>query len=324
MPLLSCSSYAAPVWLPGAHAQTIFPSLFRKLPELPFKRASIPTPDGDRIALDMLWAGEKQGESVIILSHGLEGYSRRKYMRGMCRIFAKQRWDSVARNFRGCGEPNLTSGLYHSGQTEDIHTTVLYCLKLGYEQIALVGFSMGGNQVLKYLGEAPDRVPAQVVAAVVFSVPCHLPEAAEVLDQPGNAVYMRYFLKTLREKVRQKHVLYPELYPLDGLDAMRAFAEFDARYTAPIHGFASAHDYWEKAACLPYLPHIAIPSLLINARNDPFLSEGCYPVNIARQSRFLFLEIPNSGGHVGFTSRLGETAYWSETRAVEFFKQYLP
>jgi predicted alpha/beta-fold hydrolase len=272
----------------------------------------------------MLLAGEKRGRSVIILSHGLEGNSGREYIRGMCRMFAAQGWDSVARNFRGCGgEPNLVPGLYHSGQTEDVYATVLYCLESGYERIALVGFSMGGNQVLKYLGESPGMVPPQVVAAMAFSVPCHLPEAARVLDQPGNAVYMRYFLRSLREKVRQKHALYPELYPLEGLEAMRSFAEFDGQYTAPIHGFASARDYWEKAACLPHLPHIAVPSLLINARNDPFLSNDCYPVDIAQQSRFLFLEMPDSGGHVGFTSRLGETAYWSETRAVEFFKPYL-
>jgi predicted alpha/beta-fold hydrolase len=325
MPLLPCSSYAAPIWLPGGHAQTIFPSLLRSLPELSFNRAFIPTPDGDRIALDMLPAGEKQGKSVVILSHGLEGSSKRKYMRGMCRIFAAQGWDCAARNFHGCGgEPNLTPGLYHSGQTEDLHTTVLYCLELGYERIALVGFSMGGNQVLKYLGEEPDRVPGRVAAAAVFSVTCHLPGAARVLDQPGNAVYMRYFLRTLRKKVRQKHALYPELYPLDGLEAIRTFAEFDGRYTAPIHGFASARDYWEKAASLPHLPRIAVPALLVNARNDPFLSKDCYPVHTARQSRFLFLEMPDNGGHVGFTSRLGETVYWSETRAVEFFRQYLP
>ena len=324
MPLLSCSSYVAPAWLPGGHVQTIFPALFRKLPDVPFKRTAIPTPDGDRIVLDTLHAGEKQGRSVVILSHGLEGDSRRKYMRGMCRIFAAQGWDSVARNFRGCGgEPNLTPGLYHSGQTEDVHTTVLHCLELGYERIALAGFSMGGNQILKYLGEGPDRIPPQLVAAVVFSVPCHLPGAAVTLDHIGNAVYMRYFLQSLREKVRKKHAVYPELYPLGGLEAMRTFAEFDGQYTAPIHGFASARDYWEKAACLPHLPHIALPSLLVNARNDPFLSEGCYPVDTARQSRFLFLEMPDSGGHVGFPSCLGKAVYWSETRAVEFFKQFL-
>ena len=330
MPLLS-SSYAAPVWLPGGHAQTIFPSLFRSLPEVPFTRTAIPTPDGDRIVLDTLLAGERQTREqrgVVILSHGLEGNTHRKYMRGMCRACAAQGWDTVARNFRGCGgEPNLTPGLYHSGQTIDVHTTVLHCLTLGYERIALAGFSMGGNQVLKYLGEDPAGVPAQVVAAAVFSVPCDLPGAARVLDEPGNAVYMRYFLKSLREKVRQKHALYPELYPLEGLEAMRTFAEFDGQYTAPVHGFASARDYWERGACLPHLPRIAVPTLLVNAQNDPFLSEGCYPVDTARQSESLFLEMPAGGGHVGFTSRLSfsmsEALYWSETRAVEFLRPYL-
>lgn len=321
MPLLPGSSYTAPVWLPGGHAQTIFPSLFRRVPELSFKRVGIPTPDGDVIFIDMLRAGASRSRTVVILSHGLEGDSRRGYIRGMCRVFAGQGWDCAARNFRGCGgEPNRTPGLYHGGQTEDVHTAVLYCLESGYERVMLVGFSMGGNQVLKYLGECPDTVPAQVAAAAVFSVPCHLPGAAQTLDQPGNAVYVRHFLHSLRRKVRQKHALYPELYPLHGLDAIRTFAEFDQRYTAPVHGFASAREYWEKAACLPHLHRIAVPALLVNARNDPFLSDRCRPVDTARQSRFLFLELPGTGGHVGFTSRLGENACWSETRAVEFLR----
>jgi predicted alpha/beta-fold hydrolase len=299
-----------------------------RIPKLPFIREQLELADGDFIFVDWLYSSGQEGKranKLAILSHGLEGDSTRAYMRALAIACVRRGYDVAARNFRGCGgEPNLTPGLYHSGQTEDVHATVLHCLKLGYERIALLGFSMGGNQTLKYLGENPGRIPSQLVAAAAFSVPCHLPGAAIRLDQPGNAVYMRYFLKTLREKVRQKHAVHPKLYPLDGLEAMRTFAEFDGQYTAPIHGFASALDYWEKAACLPCLPHIAVPALLVNSRNDPFLSEDCYPVDTARQSRFLFLEIPDNGGHVGFASRLGATAYWSETRAVEFFRQFLP
>lgn len=325
MPCLQTSTYQAPKWLPSGHSQTIFPSLFRRVPQVAFTRGKLTTSDGDFIILDRHTVdGHRDGgepKTVVLLSHGLEGNSRRKYMRGMCLAFAAQGWDCLSRNFRACGgQMNLTPGMYHSGQTEDLHTVINHCLDLGYERVLLVGFSMGGNQTLKYLGEDPGRVPPQVAGAVVFSVPCDLPGAAVVLDEPRNAVYMRYFLRTLRQKVRLKHPLFPELYPLDGLDGMRTFAEFDERYTAPVHGFSSALDYWQKAACLPHLHRIQAPTLLVNAGNDPFLSPECYPVAVAEKSARFFLEIPEEGGHVGFSSPLGIKPYWSETRAVEFFR----
>lgn len=328
MPCLRKSTYRAPRWLPGGHSQTIFPSLFRCVPQVAFTRGRLTTFDGDFILLDTCSAGRSLGDdaprTVAILSHGLEGDSRRKYMRGMCLAFAAEGWDCVARNFRACGgQMNLAPGMYHSGQTDDLHAVVEHCLRLGYERVLLAGFSMGGNQTLKYLGEDPDRVPPQVTAAVAFSVPCNLPGAAKVLDRPQNAVYMRYFLRTLRRKVRMKHPLFPELYPLDGLDAIRTFAEFDSRYTAPIHGFNSAAEYWQKSACLPHLHSIRVPTLLVNAGNDPFLSSQCSPADVAEESAVFYLERPEEGGHVGFASPLGTKRYWSEARAVEFFRKVL-
>ena len=320
MPVLPHSSYTAPVWLPGGHAQTIFPSLFRRIEPLPFARSRLETPDGDCILIDTLLAGPAPARTVVILSHGLEGDSRRKYIRGMCRVFTALGWDCVSRNFRACGgELNRLPGMYHSGQTDDIHTVVRHVITAGYEAVLLVGFSMGGNQTLKYLGEEPERVPDQVRGAAVFSVPCHLPGAAVVLDKPGNTVYMRYFMRTLRKKVRIKHALFPELYPLDGLDSIHTFREFDNRYTAPVHGFASASDYWERAACLPHLGGVRVPALLVNAKNDPFLSAQCYPVSAAERNPALTLEMPEHGGHVGFCSTPGKGSYWSEERAAAFF-----
>ena len=320
MPVLPNSSYRAPLWLPGAHAQTIFPSLFRRIAALPFVRSRLETPDGDSILLDTLRAGASRSRTAVILSHGLEGDSRRKYIRGMCRVFTALGWDCVSRNFRSCGgEMNRLPGMYHSGQTDDIHAVVRHVIGLGYEAVVLVGFSMGGNQTLKYLGEDPDRVPPQVRGAAVFAVPCNLPGAALALDRRDNAIYMRYFLRSLREKGRIKHVTYPELYPLEGLDAMRTFAEFDNRYTARVHGFASARDYWERTACLPHLENIRVPALLVNAKNDPFLSPQCFPARSAMKNDALFLEMPEEGGHVGFCPPLGSRDYWSEQRAAAFF-----
>ena len=321
MPYLSTSSYKAPFWLPGGHIQTIFPNLFRKEEPVSMQRTRIPTPDGDEICLDTALSASNPARIAVILSHGLEGDSSRHYIAGMCRVFTAMGWDCAARNFRSCGgEMNKTEIMYHSGDTDDLHTVVEHCLGLGYNHLLLVGFSMGGNQVLKYLGEQPFRVPAAVRAAVTFSVPCDLPGAAVQLGKLRNRVYMRYFMKTLREKVRIKHAQFPYLYPLKGLDRITTFAEFDERYTAPIHGFSSAEDYWRRASSLPYLHRIRIPTLLVNARNDPFLSPRCSPVSIAENSPVFFLETPSDGGHVGFTSALGDGSYWSELRAVNFFR----
>jgi predicted alpha/beta-fold hydrolase len=323
MPYLSTSSYKAPFWLRGGHAQTIFPSVCRKTPSITFDRLRVSTPDKDVITINLTRAGESRGECAVVISHGLEGDAQRKYMRGMCLAMTKQGWDAVSRNFRCCGgETNRTHVMYHSGETDDLHAVILYCLRLGYRRILLAGFSMGGNQVLKYLGENPDRVPPQVRAAAVFSVPCHLPGSAAELDKPHNRVYMNYFLKSLREKVKDKHASFPNLYPLGNLERIRTFAEFDERYTAPIHGFTSAKDYWQRASSLPWLGAIRIPTLLVNAANDPFLSPECYPRDLAEGSPAFFLEIPAQGGHVGFTSGLGVKAYWSESRAAEFLSRY--
>lgn len=320
MPHLDASDYRPPVWLPGGHAQTIFPALFRTIGKLPFKRVRIDTPDHDHFDLDILSCGQKPARGAVILSHGLEGDSRRKYIRGMCRALAGLGWDCVARNFRACGGAiNKASCMYHSGETGDLRLTVDYCLKAGYERVLLVGFSMGGNQTLKYLGEDPDQVPPQVAGAAAFSVPCDLVGSARELARPANAVYMLYFLRTLRMKVRLKHASYPDLYPLKGLEAISSFKEFDDSYTAPVHGFASAEDYWRKSSSLQFLSGIRVPTLLVNAWNDPFLSPECYPTDIARKSRFLTLETPAHGGHVGFVPPFGQEMYWSEQRAAQFF-----
>lgn len=327
MPYLAGSKYRAPLWLPGGHAQTIFPALFRRVPKPAAQRVRLATPEGDDILLDVVNAAKygvsPQARVAAILSHGLEGNSRRAYMRGMCLALAACGWDVVARNLPTCGgEMNKAPTMYHSGQTDDLHRTVEYCLETGYGRLLLVGFSLGGNQTLKYLGENPARVPEAVAGAAVFSVPCDLAASAGVLDRPGNFLYRQYFFKGLRHKIRLKNSLYPELYPLDGLGTVRTFAEFDNRYTAPVHGFSSAEDYWKKASSLPCLKNIAVPTLLVNARNDPFLSSACFPVEQARQHHFLTLEIPRSGGHVGFSSA-GNAPYWSEQRAVEFFRGIL-
>lgn len=320
MPVCFASSYRAPFFLRNGHAQTVFPVLFRPRPDVEQGRERLNLPDGDFIDLDLTPADPfAPFRGVAIVSHGLEGNSRRRYVQGMARALAASGWDVVARNFRGCGdETNRLPCMYHSGETNDLHATVEFCLQRGYRRVALVGFSMGGNQTLKYLGENPDRVPAAVVGAVVFSVPCDLVGAAAVLDRPSNRIYMEYFLRSLRGKMRQKAALFPGMFDLSGLDAMRTFAEFDERFTAPLHGFASALDYWRRSGCLSVLPDVRVPALLVNACDDPFMSPGCFPEAAAARNPALHLEMPRSGGHVGFVTMNARNRYWSEDRASAF------
>ena len=322
MPLIEPSSYHPPFLLRSGNLLTLWGSKLRRFSlqwEPFFTRIRLETPDGDFIDVDKLPSlPGTQSDRLVILSHGLEGNSRRKYMRGMAEAFRQAGWDVLARNFRGCsGEENRTEKLYHSGETDDLHCTVLYAASCGYTRIVLVGFSMGGCQTLKYLGENPARVPAAVIGGIGISVPCDLEGSAERLALPSRKLYMEYFLRTLRQKIRAKASRFPDSFDPTMLSKIHTFNEFDELYTAPLYGFASARDYWRRASCAPVLAGIKVPSLIVNAADDPFLSSGCFPRSLAMQSRLLTLEIPVHGGHVGFVSS-NPQCYWSESRAVEF------
>lgn len=326
------SSYYAPVWLRNGHVQTLWPVLFRPKGRLAYERQRISTPDGDVIDLDILPArpADSAAPSVpspqraVIISHGLEGNSQRAYVRGMACAFQQAGWGVIARNMRGCaGEPNRTRRITHMGDTDDVHTTVVHALTLGYTQLVLVGFSMGGNQSLNYLCEKPCRVPAAVRAAVAVSVPCDLGSAVEVLSRPSRRLYMEYFLRTLREKMRQKAAQFADFPDVSTVDSMRTFGEFDGHFTAPVHGFSSAMDYWTRSSCGPLLHRLTVPTLLINAADDPFLTPQCYPWDVARDTPHLHLEVPHSGGHVGFVTLHSNNVYWTERRAVAFVAEQL-
>ncbi len=322
MPVVHHSTYSSPLWLRNGHIQTIWPMLFRNPPLPALWRTRLDTPDNDFIDVDFIPAcAGIRSPRIAILSHGLEGNSTRRYMLGMAQALNARGWDVAARNFRGCsGEANRTLQMYHGGETDDLHLVVQHCAARGYTSIALVGFSMGGNQTLKYLGERGRTIPAQVKAAVAVSVPCDMEGAAEVLSRPSRAPYMSYFLRPLREKIAAKHAQFPDRLSLDGLERIRTFNEFDERYTAPLHGFDSARHYWRESGCLRFLEHIGVPFLLINAADDPFLSPGCYPLQLAQTHPAMTLEMPRWGGHVGFVT-LWHELYWSENRAADFLEQ---
>lgn len=322
MPLISNSTYSAPVFMGNGHVQTIFPQLLRWVPTVGYERERIATPDDDFLDLDWSKVGSNQ---LAILSHGLEGSSTRTYIRGMVRALNQHGFDALAWNFRGCsGEPNRTLRFYHSGETQDLQTVIRHVQQQGvYKNVALVGFSLGGNMTLKYLGQSGHEVPSLIKCAVVFSVPCDLTAASLQMARPENALYMERFLKMLHQKIRAKMITMPGQISDTGYDQIKSFKDFDDRYTAPLHGFKSAEDYWQRASSKPWLPHIAIPTLLVNAQNDPFLAGSCYPIREAREHPSFFLETPESGGHVGFITFNAKGRYWSEARALEFLNGIL-
>lgn len=314
MPVIA-STYTSPRWLRNGHLQTILPALLRRGGKVAYRRERLELPDGDFLDLDWLSAGRKR---LAVLSHGLEGDSDAGYIRGMASALQALGWDVLAWTFRGCGfDPNRLLRFYHSGETSDLAAVVAHAAPR-YERLALVGFSLGGNMTLKYLGEAPPH-PA-IAAAVAVSAPVDLASSARALDQRrGNRIYLRRFLKTLIAKVEAKAIHFPGQIDTAGISRIGTFQEFDDRYTARLHGFRDASDYWARSSARPYLTGIAVPTLLLNARDDPFLPPECFPVAEAEMNPHLFLEAPPHGGHVGFlASAHKRERTWAERRAVEF------
>ena len=291
----------------------MFPTLFRKIDMPAYVRERITTADNDFLDVDI--AGVSSSRAVI-LCHGLEGSSKSKYILGMAQIFNKNGWDAVAMNYRSCsGEPNKSVSFYHSGLTADLDQ-VIKTIGSRYTQLVLIGFSLGGNLVLKYVGERGSALPDKIKKAVAISVPCDLTSSAVELDKPHNFIYNKRFIKKLAAKVKAKKNIMPDKIDIEPLDKIKSLNDFDDCYTAPLSGFKDAHDYWSRCSSRQFLPGIKIPTLIINAHDDPFLGEGCFPWKEAAENDFLELEVPRYGGHVGFVS--DSEIYWSEERTLQF------
>lgn len=313
MPIVH-STFRAPALLRNGHVQTIVGAFLRRGRKTRFRRERLELADDD--FLDLRWL--RQGrERLAILSHGLEGSADQGYIRGMSATLADAGWDVLAWNFRGCGdEPNRLVRLYHSGATEDLSAVVEHAAR-SYSRIALVGFSLGGNLTLKYMGEAPPH--DSILAAVAISAPVDLAASARMLDQRwSNRFYLRRFIGSLVSKVEAKAVRFPGEIDAKGSRALRTFQEFDDRYTSRLHGFRDAADYWQQSSARQFLHRITQPTLLLNAQNDPFLAPECFPFPEAEENPCLFLEVPESGGHLGFLEFAGGLRPWFEHRVVEF------
>ncbi|MCU0442227.1 MAG: alpha/beta fold hydrolase [Bacteroidia bacterium] len=319
MPIVA-SSFNGNKWFKGKHAETIIPALFRSV-SVQYTRTCLELVDGDFIDLDWHRIGNRK---LMVLFHGLEGSAQSQYIKGFVRYFSQRGYDCCAVNFRGCsGQPNRLLRSYHSGATDDIDAVMNHIANEKYDILVSVGFSLGGNVLLKYLGEKKYPIPTALKAAIAFSVPCDLEASAYVMAGWQNKVYMQRFLKSLDNKMRQKALQFPEAVDLSALGTIRTFHEFDNLYTGPMHGFKNAQAYYQACNSLQFLAAIQHPVCLVNAKNDPFLAPSCFPISQAKTNPYLFLEMPQYGGHVGFSEGLPNQQYWSEKRAEAFINEVI-
>jgi len=307
------SKYSPPFFLFNAHLETIYPALLRRVSITPYTRERIETPDKDFLDLDWL---KQQSEELVIISHGLEGNTGRPYVKGMAKAFFEKGYDVLAWNFRGCSdEMNRQLRFYHSGATDDLETVIDHVQrKKQYTAIYCIGFSLGGNLTLKFLGE--KERPAVIKKAILFSVPLHLHSSCEKISLPSNRIYATRFLKSLKNKIMLKSSMMPGLNTKD-LARIKTIMDFDNEYTAPLHGYKDAADYYTKCSAINFLSGIKIPTMVINTKNDPFLSKECFPAEYLN-SVPVTLEIPLRGGHVGFAQINKNGLYWSEQRALDW------
>jgi predicted alpha/beta-fold hydrolase len=321
MPILSSSYTQVPLFYLNGHFETILPSIWRKIEGVNYEREKIDTPDGDFLNLDWSSVGS---ERLLVVSHGLEGDSQRHYARALVKLFNQQGIDVLVWNNRSCGgegELNLQPVLYHHGSSQDLDSVVQHVLATKrFSELYLAGISMGGAQTLNYLGKKGEDVPSILKKAAVYSTPVHLPSSAATLRRPVNRFYKQKFLGKLKKKMEAKGKQYPGLIDLERLPHVRDFDEFDTHYTAKLHGFVDAADFYEKASPHTRLKGICIPTLILNAANDPLLGKECYPIAFAQGSSDIFLEMPKRGGHTGFTIPNSEFNY-AEYRLLEFLIQ---
>jgi uncharacterized protein len=318
MPIIE-STYKPPFWAKKSFVSTVFSGLARKVDGVNQTRERILLPDTDFLDLDWSYAQEKSNK-IIILLHGLEGTAQRPYITGSAKLFNDNGIDAIAVNFRGCsGEPNLLFRSYHSGATEDLEAVVQHVLSKGqYDEIYIKGISLGANMVLKYVGEGRE-LPTELKSVIAVSTPCDLKGSCEELLSLKNKHYAIRFLAHLKDKLKPKLEQFPNNISVTDFDSIKTLIHFDEVYTSKAHGFKDALDYYEKASCLQYLPNIKVPSLIINALNDSFLSAECYPIKEAKHNSNLFLEMPKYGGHVGFINK--GNVYYNELRALDFVNQ---
>jgi predicted alpha/beta-fold hydrolase len=314
------STYQAPWWLPGGHLQTIVAAL-RPPRRVASSRERWDTPDGDFIDVD--FAGPANAKRTLAVFHGLEGSADSSYARGIARAASTAGWRVALPHFRGCsGEPNRLARAYHSGDSEELDW-ILRRLHAVAGRLRVVGISLGGNVLLKWLGEQGAAAGAGGARAAAVSAPLDLRAAGNALDRGLNRMlYTRMFLKSMKASARAKVATHDLPVDTARVAAARTLREFDDAYTAPLHGFRDVNDYWTRASSAPWLSQIRVPTLVLNAKNDPFLPRAALEAATRGVSSAVLLESPDTGGHVGFLEgpfpgRPG----WLARRLLEFLSQ---
>ncbi|CAB1275733.1 hydrolase [Candidatus Nitrosacidococcus tergens] len=319
--MIISSDFQAPWWLSNPHLQTIWGARFRTRPKTLLLWERLELPDGD--FLDLTWSGQGKGPIVIIL-HGLEGSYRSRYASGMLTAIAYQGWRGVLMHFRGCsGEPNRLNRGYHSGDTVDFQT-VLNMLQEREPNtpLAAIGYSLGGNVLLKWLGTQIKQ--NSLKSAVGVSIPFDLQQAAQQLSQRSSRIYQIALIRTLKRSMRRKFSNKNCPFNLKALRKVQTFEEFDNLVTAPLHGFKDAYDYWQQSSCKQFLAGIKTPTLILHSKDDPFLPQTAIPSE-TDLSDSVQLELSQQGGHVGFVSsrRLWNMEYWLDQRIIRFLQTCL-
>jgi len=315
--------YSPAWWIPGGHLQTLWGKLFRRQKPAQTVVKRWDTPDGDFLEVHRLAALERQPR--VLLLHGLEGTIRSHYAQGLLNEAARRGWGADLLIFRSCGsEPNRAKRFYHSGETTDAAFALEKIVdEFPTSPLAIAGVSLGGNVLLKMLGEKGNNLPTQLLAAAAISVPFDLERSSKRINRGFSRFYQRFFLNTLRKKAEEKATRFPDLASADKLSALRTLEEFDNLVTGPLHGFRDAQDYYRRSSSLPYLEHIRLKTLLLSAIDDPMLPPEVLDDvrTVARQNPALHIEFVGKGGHAGFITGLWpwRPFYYAEYRVGEFF-----
>jgi predicted alpha/beta-fold hydrolase len=315
--------YSPAWWIPGGHLQTLWGKLFRRQKPAETVSERWDTPDGDFLEVHRLRS--TAGRPHLLLLHGLEGTVRSHYAQGLLNEAARRGWGADLLMFRSCGsEPNRARRFYHSGETTD---AALALERIAEEfptsPLGIAGVSLGGNVLLKMLGEKGSDLPPRLCAAAAISVPFDLERSSRRINRGFSRFYQRYFMKSLKQKAAEKALRYPDLAPQEKIAALRTLEDFDNLITGPLHGFADAHDYYRRSSSLPWLDKIAVRTLLLNAVDDPMLPPEVLDDvrEIARRNPSLQVEFVAKGGHAGFITgfRPWRPFYYAEYRVGQFF-----
>ncbi len=323
MPLIDSAYPGPPAWQRGGHVQTVWPNVMRRVDPVAFRRERLELADGDFLDLDFCYPENTAG--LLVVGHGLEGSADRPYVRGMARYFAERGWQICAINFRSCsGQLNRLRRMYHHGDFPDLHAVVRHLRQRHDGAMAYVGFSMGGNIGLNYASRMPAEAALNLDAVVTYSSPLYLGDSITALENPLGRVYSRRFWKALAAKLERKSAVH-DIAGLDVLARVHDWDAFDRTFSLPLHDYpadAVPQDFYRDVSPIDHLANIQVPTLIVQALNDPMLAGLCYETAFAKTNHAVTLEHPAEGGHVGF-ALAGQDHTYAESRTYEYIIDHM-